>query len=199
MEVRAVDSLYLPVAVVFMLATLVFRLALQRARTGDTGVRLKAARFTSTWWINMGLLATAVVNLSGLVALMLSRAAPLTVVPFSIRTGAFVLAIAGSAAVLFAQLTMGASWRIGVDESERTALIAHGPYRVVRNPIYSAIAVALIGLTLLAPHATTLTGLAMYAVFISLLVRRVEEPYLLRVHGDAYRAYAATVGRFLPR
>jgi protein-S-isoprenylcysteine O-methyltransferase Ste14 len=29
-------------------------------------------------------------------------------------------------------------------------------------------------------------------------VRLVEEPYLLGVHGDAYRAYAARVGRFSP-
>ena len=29
-------------------------------------------------------------------------------------------------------------------------------------------------------------------------VRLVEEPYLRRVHGDAYRRYAASTGRFLP-
>ena len=30
-------------------------------------------------------------------------------------------------------------------------------------------------------------------------MRFVEEPYLRRAHGEAYRAYAARVGRFLPR
>jgi len=29
-------------------------------------------------------------------------------------------------------------------------------------------------------------------------VRLVEEPYLRRVHGDAYRRYATRTGRFLP-
>jgi protein-S-isoprenylcysteine O-methyltransferase Ste14 len=29
-------------------------------------------------------------------------------------------------------------------------------------------------------------------------VRRVEEPYLRRTHGDEYAAYAAQVGRFVP-
>jgi protein-S-isoprenylcysteine O-methyltransferase Ste14 len=33
---------------------------------------------------------------------------------------------------------------------------------------------------------------------LELQVRAVEEPYLIRSHGDAYRAYAARVGRFLP-
>ena len=36
------------------------------------------------------------------------------------------------------------------------------------------------------------------ALGLELQVRAVEEPYLLRTHGDAYRAYAARVGRFLP-
>jgi protein-S-isoprenylcysteine O-methyltransferase Ste14 len=29
-------------------------------------------------------------------------------------------------------------------------------------------------------------------------VHIVEEPYLLTVHGDAYRDYLASVGRFVP-
>ncbi len=29
-------------------------------------------------------------------------------------------------------------------------------------------------------------------------VRAVEEPYLMRSHGEAYADYAASVGRFLP-
>jgi protein-S-isoprenylcysteine O-methyltransferase Ste14 len=34
---------------------------------------------------------------------------------------------------------------------------------------------------------------------IEVQVRVVEEPYLLRVHGQVYRDYLATVGRFVPR
>jgi protein-S-isoprenylcysteine O-methyltransferase Ste14 len=33
---------------------------------------------------------------------------------------------------------------------------------------------------------------------LELQVRLVEEPYLIRTHGDEYRAYAARVGRFVP-
>jgi len=36
------------------------------------------------------------------------------------------------------------------------------------------------------------------AGFIEVFVRRIEEPHLLAVHGDNYRAYARSVGRFLP-
>jgi protein-S-isoprenylcysteine O-methyltransferase Ste14 len=42
------------------------------------------------------------------------------------------------------------------------------------------------------------------AAFVTLIaavqvqVRAVEEPYLLRVHGEAYADYAARTGRFVP-
>ena len=35
-------------------------------------------------------------------------------------------------------------------------------------------------------------------IALEIQVRLVEEPYLLRQHGDAYRNYAARVGRFVP-
>jgi ABC-type nickel/cobalt efflux system permease component RcnA len=33
---------------------------------------------------------------------------------------------------------MGASWRIGVDEGERTTPVTTGPFGLVRNPIFAA-------------------------------------------------------------
>jgi protein-S-isoprenylcysteine O-methyltransferase Ste14 len=43
----------------------------------------------------------------------------------------------GIAGVSWAQLAMGASWRIGVREDERTELVQRGPFRWVRNPIFT--------------------------------------------------------------
>jgi len=39
---------------------------------------------------------------------------------------------------------------------------------------------------------------AIFLAAIEVSVRTVEEPYLLGVHGDAYRDYSARVGRFVP-
>jgi len=96
------------------------------------------------------------------------------------------------------QLTLGRSWRIGVDDRERTELVTRGAFRLVRNPVYSAIQLTTIGLAMLCS-----TPLAWFACVVQLFalemqVRAVEEPYLARVHGDAYRAYVARVGRFVP-
>ncbi len=93
---------------------------------------------------------------------------------------------------------MGESWRVGVDPGERTALVTSGPFRLVRNPILSAVMVTCVGLTLMTPTVVGLLGLIGVMVANELLVRLVEEPHLLRVHGEAYARYAAAVSRFVP-
>jgi len=93
---------------------------------------------------------------------------------------------------------MGASWRIGVDETERTALITGGPFRLVRNPIFTAAVAVVAGVALAVPNLIAATGLAVALIGVQLQVRRIEEPYLLRAHGEDYRRYAGRVGRFVP-
>jgi protein-S-isoprenylcysteine O-methyltransferase Ste14 len=112
-------------------------------------------------------------------------------------TGAAIF-LAGLIATFYAQVAMGDSWRIGVDEGERTALVTSGPFSVVRNPIFAAMLPATLGLTLLVPNVVALAGLAALGIALEIQVRLVEEPYLLRQHGDAYRNYAGRVGRFVP-
>jgi protein-S-isoprenylcysteine O-methyltransferase Ste14 len=108
------------------------------------------------------------------------------------------LALAGIAGTLHAQLEMGASWRVGVDPSERTALRTDGPFRWVRNPIYTWMLLTAAGLALLVPNAASLGGLLVLAAGLELQVRLVEEPYLRRVHGASYADWAARTGRFVP-
>jgi protein-S-isoprenylcysteine O-methyltransferase Ste14 len=106
--------------------------------------------------------------------------------------------LAATALTALAQLQMGDSWRIGVDPRESTALVTHGLFRAVRNPIFSAMGMAVLGLALVIPNALSFLGFALVALGLELHVRGAEEPYLLRLHGERYRAYAARVGRFLP-
>lgn len=110
-----------------------------------------------------------------------------------------VLAAAGGVAVFAAQLGMGESWRIGVSEEERTDLITGGWFSLCRNPIYTSMIVGWSGIALMVPTWLAIAAVATIAVGLELQVRFVEEPYLWRAHGDAYCAYAARVGRFLPR
>lgn len=109
------------------------------------------------------------------------------------------LALVGIGLTMWSQLAMGDSWRIGIDPEERTALVTRGPYRLVRNPIYTGMFAFAAGFTMVVPNVVSLVGLAAVLVVISVVVHRVEEPYLASLHGTAFRQWAATTGRFLPR
>ena len=109
-----------------------------------------------------------------------------------------VLCVVGVVLTLVAQTAMGASWRGDVDPDARTPLVTDGPFRWVRNPILSATGLTMLGVVLLVPNVVTMAGLVLVLASHQVLVRRVEEPYLERVHGDAYLDYATRTGRFVP-
>jgi protein-S-isoprenylcysteine O-methyltransferase Ste14 len=108
------------------------------------------------------------------------------------------LLAAGMGGVLWAQFAMGPAWRIGVDPDERTALVTAGPFRWVRNPIYSSMVLFDAGIALLIPSVVAVAALIALVVAVEVQVRLIEEPHLLRWHGDAYRHWLARTGRFSP-
>ena len=110
----------------------------------------------------------------------------------------FVFAGVGIAGTFLAQMAMGASWRIGVDQSDRTELVTGGVFSLSRNPIYTFMLIAWTGLALLVPTWLSIASVPAGILAFEVQVRLVEEPYLLRTHGEAFRAYASRVGRFLP-
>lgn len=171
---------------------------LQWRRTGSTGYRgISGCVGSAEWFGGVALVIAMVLAAAAPLCVVLGWVAPAPLVPVLVAVGALVL-VAGIAATLGAQLSMGTSWRIGVDETERTALVTHGPFQWSRNPIFGSMLVALFGEALLLPTPLSLAAFAVALFGIELQVRFVEEPYLLRTHGDAYARYAARVGRFLP-
>lgn len=77
------------------------------------------------------------------------------------------------------------------------ALVADGPYRFVRNPLYLGTLLLGVGLGV----AASPLGWAVLVVGLSFEVRRLvvrEEDLLLERHGDVFRRYVRSVSRFLP-
>jgi protein-S-isoprenylcysteine O-methyltransferase Ste14 len=107
-----------------------------------------------------------------------------------------VLGVAGALLVAVAQFGMRASWRIGIRENEKSALVTSGLYRLSRNPIYFGMAAVLVGLFLIAPNAITLSLLAsgMFAMSVQI---RMEEAHLRGVHGSECERYCATTRRWI--
>ena len=95
-----------------------------------------------------------------------------------------------------AQAQMGASWRVGIDTARSTDLVEHGLFARSRNPIFLGMRVSLLGFFFLLPNAVTLLTLVLGDVLVQLQVR-LEEDFLTKMQGDAYRAYRRRVRRWL--
>jgi protein-S-isoprenylcysteine O-methyltransferase Ste14 len=73
----------------------------------------------------------------------------------------------GGLALMFrAQLDLGASWRVGIDEGAGPGLVKGGLYRLSRNPIFLAMLTVLVGLALLIPNVISLVAGAGTAIGI---------------------------------
>lgn len=191
--------LALVIFAIMFFVVFVARSAIQKRRTGDTGVRAAA----------LGASAGSIERLAGwalVVAMLTAVAAPIAelagLAPWTdnvwVHGAGAVVAIAGIGLTFVAQIGMGDQWRIGVDPNERTDLVTTGTFGIVRNPIFSAMILAAIGLAVMVPNVISALGVAMLIAAIELQVRGVEEPHLRDIHGAAYDADAARVGRLLP-
>ncbi len=98
--------------------------------------------------------------------------------------------------VLFAQLHMQKSWRIGIDEDIRTELVQQGLFKISRNPIFLGMRLMLLGLFLILPNAVMLAILIVGEILIQIQVR-LEEEFLTRIHGDDYLTYRKQVRRWI--
>jgi protein-S-isoprenylcysteine O-methyltransferase Ste14 len=187
-------GLALALYALYLALALGLRLALHRRRTGSSGFKGISGRPGSAEWTGgvLFVLGWAV----GIAGCLFDPLSALDTP--AVHVAGLLLYGAGLAGTLVAQEAMRASFRIGVDEAERTALVTDGPFALVRNPIYSAMLPALLGLALLAGSAVAFAGFVLVLVALELQTRLVEEPYLLRVHGREYSQYAARVGRFVP-
>lgn len=196
MTVAALAALV--VFVLAMLAAFGWRSVVHLRATGDAGLRLDAGPVGSPgWWGKLLFIA----------ALLLAAAAPVltltgVVGPFVwhpvLAVAGLVIALAGVAVTLAAQWQMGNSWRVGVDPTERTTLVTTGLFAHLRNPICTGMIAVVAGLAAMAPSLIMLLALLFLVAAVQIQVRVVEEPYLVTIHGSAYRGYAAHAGRFLP-
>jgi protein-S-isoprenylcysteine O-methyltransferase Ste14 len=198
-EVPPMAVLALVLIAAWLLLVAGLRTLIQTRRTGDASVpRFRDRPGSPQWWAR--LLST--LGFACAVAAPLAELAGLQPIPVldrtSVRAAGVVLVVVGIAATLAAQLAMGASWRPDVDPDVRTALVTSGPFRLVRNPIFTATAATAAGLALMVPNLVAAAMLAAFLLALQLQVRLVEEPYLHRVHGIVYDQYAARTGRFLP-
>ena len=108
------------------------------------------------------------------------------------------LAAVGAMLAFAAQMSMGASWRVGVRQGETGALVQGGLFRFSRNPTFLGQLILLLGVALAIPALPTLAAGLLF--FWSAQVQiRSEEQALASSHGADYHAFARAVPRWIGR
>jgi protein-S-isoprenylcysteine O-methyltransferase Ste14 len=78
-----------------------------------------------------------------------------------------------------------------------TRIVAHGPYRFSRNPMYLGFALLTLGLAILVDSAWMLLALPIGLVLTDRFVITREERYLERKFGEEYLNYKRSVRRWI--
>lgn len=77
------------------------------------------------------------------------------------------------------------------------AMLADGPYRRTRNPLYLGTLLHTVGIAILMPPSGALFTIALIWIF-QIRLALAEEPFLAARFGQPYLVYKAAVSRFLP-
>lgn len=78
-------------------------------------------------------------------------------------------------------------------------LVQHGPYALLRHPLYLLSLLAMLGVGLTTRSLAITVALLLVFAAIHLLAARAEERFLRDRHGASFERYAASVPAFLPR
>jgi protein-S-isoprenylcysteine O-methyltransferase Ste14 len=98
--------------------------------------------------------------------------------------------------IMIAQYQMSTSWRIGIDEVNKTALKTSGVFGVSRNPIFLGMILSMLGIFFILPNAL-IFFLMLCTYFIIQIQIRLEETFLEKQHGASYLDYKKKVRRLI--
>jgi len=98
--------------------------------------------------------------------------------------------------IAIAQFQMSTSWRIGINEANKTELKTKGLFSISRNPVFLGMIVSVAGLFFIIPN--TITFFLTLTTYIIIQVQiRLEEEFLTRQHGGKYSNYKVTTKRLI--
>ena len=141
---------------------------------------------------------TAIYLVPLLIGLVIQFVSPQRLLPVGWVQFAIGLPIIGISLVVFisAVLTLFRAETAIDPEKSTTTIVAHGPYRFTRNPLYLVMATIYIGITASVNTVWPLLFVPLVLVGISLVIRQ-EERYLEGKFGQEYLNYKAKVRRWL--
>jgi len=98
--------------------------------------------------------------------------------------------------ISIAQFQMSNSWRIGIDEENKTKLVTDGVFSISRNPIFLGMIISVLGLFFILPNALTFFLTITTYIVIKIQIR-LEEEFLQKQHAQDYVNYKLKTKRLL--
>ena len=98
--------------------------------------------------------------------------------------------------IAIVQCQMSSSWRIGIDETNKTELKTKGIFSISRNPIFFGMIISVLGIFFILPNTLTFF-LTLTTYFIIQIQIRLEEEFLTRQHGNDYSQYRQSTRRLI--
>lgn len=147
-------------------------------------------------WIRFGSSAGHVTSTWLELAGQLGRILPLETASLAITIAAIVLLAAGAALRIYGTAYLGPSI-VTSSSMHANTVLASGPFRQLRNPLYLGSFMNELAIAILMPPA----GALFFVVAAFLQIIRLilgEEAYLARQQGESYLAYKARVPRLIP-
>lgn len=111
---------------------------------------------------------------------------------------AIALLCAGLWLFCYSHYVIGRYWSIKIQIKPAHRLVADGPYRHVRHPLYTALFLGYLGTLLALQSWTLLAGFPLFVISYLLFVKE-EEKVMELAFGETYRAYRRQTGMFLPK
>ena len=102
----------------------------------------------------------------------------------------------GNFLFVWALISFGSSWRVGIDERKAGALVIGGAFAFSRNPIFVFLDLYFLGTFLI-------NGTLAFLIFAGVTILGIhyqilqEERFLLSQYGQAYREYCSRTGRYV--
>jgi protein-S-isoprenylcysteine O-methyltransferase Ste14 len=115
----------------------------------------------------------------------------------AIETAGVFLVILGAALGFWGMLTFLRARTAIIPIKAASKLVETGPYRISRNPMYTGMSIAYLGLMLLLNWGWALVLFPVVIVLLHRFVIGKEERYLLAEFGDEYREYCRRVRRWI--
>jgi protein-S-isoprenylcysteine O-methyltransferase Ste14 len=132
------------------------------------------------------------------IGILIQRFYPVAILPRGIALVPGVLLVAlGLALGAVAMISFVRARTSPIPIKPTTAIVATGPYRFTRNPMYLGLALLYLGVTLWVDTLWPLLFLPLVLFTVQRTVIAREERYLEAKFGDEYRVYKARVRRWI--